>query len=78
MKYVRYTQTVVNRPVVDGVCHRSKVEHLFVPGASVIATTISDEEHARIVEEWGGVEVKPAVNAPAEGDAFGKKKTAKN
>lgn len=48
---------------IEGVCHRSKVETLLTPGVAIVGQMISDEQHAKLVDGWGGVEVAPVVKA---------------
>lgn len=59
MKYCQYSLSVGD-DTQHGVCHKSKIEYLLVPGASLSATMIDDEEHAKLVDSWGGVEIAPA------------------
>ena len=62
MKYCNYVQTVGDA-VVEGVCHKSKLEYLATPGATVSFTVIDDEKYAELVESYGGVEAKSGAKA---------------
>ena len=76
MKYCHYTHTDAGGATSEGVCHRSKLETLATPGSSIDLKMISDEDHAKLVDSWGGVEVaqvakaKPGKNAKKEGDSL--------
>lgn len=63
MKYVHFTSTNDQGVVIEGVCHRSKLEFLAVPTCKISFEPISDEDHAKLVDKWGGVEIAPAAKA---------------
>ena len=77
MKFCHYVHKNAEGIETEGVCHRSKLEHLSTDTTVLFTVVpISDEHHAKLVEGWGGVEVAPAAkakpkkNAKQEGDAL--------
>ena len=63
MKYAHYTKTDVEGLQSEGVCHRARLETLATPGSKLQIEMISDEDHAKLVEKWKGVEIAPAAKA---------------
>lgn len=59
MKYAHYIKNG-DGISMEGVCHRSKLETLATPGCTLQITMISDEDQAKLVDKWGGVETAPA------------------
>lgn len=60
MKFAHYTKVDVDGVQSEGVCHRSKLETLATPGSTLQIKMISDEDQAKLVDSWGGVEIAPA------------------
>ena len=61
MKYCKYTAKAADGIPTTGVCHKSRIEYLATPGASVSFDMISDEEYAKTVAGWNGDEIAPAT-----------------
>ena len=63
MKYCKYTAKDADGNATTGVCHKSRLEYLATPGASVAFEMISDDEYAKTVASWNGAEISPAASA---------------
>jgi len=61
MKYAHYTKTDADGLQSEGVCHRARLETLATSGSKLRIEMISDEDHAKLVAKWKGVEIAPAV-----------------
>ena len=60
MKYCKYTAKDAAGSTVTGICHKSRLEYLAVPGVSISFDMISDDECAKTVAGWNGDEIAPA------------------
>lgn len=69
MKYVSYDGMNANDEPFAGVCHKSKIEYLVTPGSIIAIKAISDEDYAKLVDSYGGVETAPAAKAKAKKNA---------
>lgn len=69
MKYVHFVSTNDQGTEIEGVCHKSKLEYLAVPTCKIAFEPISDEDYAKLVDSYGGVETAPAVKAKPKKNA---------
>lgn len=74
MKYAHYQHTDAEGVQSEGVCHKSRLEYLATPGSVMSIDMVDDEQYAKLVDSYGGVETAPAAkakpkkNAKKEGD----------